>query len=167
MTDATLWVDAYIGLGSNLDNPIANIASARAAIARLDAVEEVAFSPLYQTQPVGPQDQPDYVNAVMRVRTLLAPQALLSALQQIENDHGRKRSLRWGARTLDLDILLFGQCLIDSPDLQVPHPEMAHRAFVLYPLSDVANDTLAIPGVGVLVALLSACPADGVARLAP
>jgi 2-amino-4-hydroxy-6-hydroxymethyldihydropteridine diphosphokinase len=167
MTDATLWVDAYIGLGSNLDNPIANIASARAAIAHLDAVEGVAFSPLYQTQPVGPQDQPDYVNAVMRVRTLLAPQALLSALQQIENDHGRKRLLRWGARTLDLDILLYGQCLIDSPHLQVPHPEMAHRAFVLYPLSDVANDTLAIPGVGVLGALLSACPADGVARLAP
>lgn len=166
MTLPISWVDAYIGLGSNLDDPIHNINSARQAIAESQDVEEIAFSPLYGSRPVGPQDQPDYVNAVMHIKTGLSAQALLKQLQHIENLHGRVRSIRWGARTLDLDVLLYDQQLINQPDLIVPHPEMPNRAFVLYPLADIAGRDLAIPGKGKLAELLAACPADGLQRLA-
>jgi len=158
-------VEAYIGLGSNLDNPVDQVNQARAAIAALPEVAEIGFSPLYRSLPVGPQDQPDYINAVMRVVTELAPLALLRQLQQIENQHGRLRLVRWGARTLDLDVLLYGQQAIDEPDLIVPHPELARRAFVLYPLADVAGADLVVPGLGLLSQLLAACPADGLRKL--
>lgn len=159
-------VQAYIGLGSNLDSPVDHLSRARAAIAALPGVNEIAFSPLYHSRPVGPQDQPDYVNAVMRIATNLDALALLRALQEIENRHGRLRLVRWGARTLDLDILLYGQQRIEEPDLIVPHPEMAKRGFVLYPLADVAPADLTIPGLGPLVTLLTACPPDGLRKFA-
>lgn len=160
------WVDAYIGLGSNLDNPVQQIESAQQQIAGLPQVELVAHSPLYRSSPVGPQDQPDYVNAVTHIITRLAPLELLQQLQAIENAHGRLRLVRWGARTLDLDVLLYGAQLIDLPTLQVPHPELPRRAFVLYPLADVAASDLSIPGKGTLNQLLAQCPADGLQRLA-
>lgn len=157
-------VIAYIGLGSNLENPSTQIHSARAAIAAVAGIEEQKFSSLYHSAPMGPQDQPDYVNAVMAVATTLSPLELLRALQAIENSHGRVRAERWGARTLDLDILLYGEQVIELPDLSVPHIGMTEREFVLYPLYEIAPH-LIIPNKGKLVELLEHCPLAGLKRL--
>ncbi|MDD1608104.1 MAG: 2-amino-4-hydroxy-6-hydroxymethyldihydropteridine diphosphokinase [Methylococcaceae bacterium] len=158
-------VIAYIGLGSNLQNPIEQIHSARAAITALVHTKEQGFSCLYQSLPMGPQDQPDYVNAVMAVVTDLSPIELLRALQAIENNQGRVRGERWGARTLDLDILLYGDQVIELPDLIIPHVGLTERAFVLYPLYEIAPQ-LIIPNKGKLVDLLVNCPLEGLKRLA-
>lgn len=158
-------VIAYIGLGSNLAEPIAQLHAARAAIAQLHDVRELAISSLYQSVPMGPQDQPDYVNAVMSVQTSLAPIALLRALQAIETDQGRIRTgERWGARTLDLDVLLYGDHILNLPDLTVPHVGISERAFVLYPLFEIAPQ-LVIPSKGPLTDLLAYCPYSGLTRL--
>lgn len=158
-------VQAYIGLGSNLYDPAGQITRARREIAASDSVEEIAFSPLYVSKPLGPQDQPDYVNAVMCIATCLPAAELLGLLQNIENAHGRIRSVKWGARTLDLDLLLYGHEVIHEPNLLVPHPEIPNRAFVLYPLSDIASGNLEVPGRGTLAKLLDACQADGLQRM--
>ena len=158
-------VIAYIGLGSNLQNPIEQIHLARAAITALAHTKEQGFSCLYQSLPMGPQDQPDYVNAVMAVVTDLSPIELLRALQAIENNQGRVRGERWGARTLDLDILLYGDQVIELPDLIIPHVGLTERAFVLYPLYEIAPQ-LIIPNKGKLVDLLVNCPLEGLKRLA-
>ncbi len=156
---------AYIGLGSNLESPVSQIKSARLAISTLDGVKELAFSSLYASTPMGPRDQPDYVNAVMAVMTSLMPLDLLHVLQAIELEHGRVRGAqRWGARTLDLDLLLYDDQHIDIPDLTVPHKGIAERAFVLYPLAECAPD-LVIQGKGKLSDLLSHCPLAGLRRL--
>ncbi len=156
---------AYIGLGSNLADPVEQIKSARQQIDNLEAVEEKAFSSFYRSAPMGPQDQPDYVNAVMAVVTSLQPVQLLHDLQAIENAHGRVRERRWGARTLDLDILLYGEQSIQLPELIVPHMGLAKREFVLYPLHEIAGDKLMIPGRGRLADLLQSCPLNGLQRL--
>ncbi|WP_349432407.1 2-amino-4-hydroxy-6-hydroxymethyldihydropteridine diphosphokinase [Methylomarinum sp. Ch1-1] len=161
----TITVLAYIGLGSNLNHPVEQIRSARCAIAALPGVEEAAFSSLYRSAPMGPQDQPDYINAAMAVRTGMTAMGLLRQLQTIENQHGRVRLERWGARTLDLDLLLFGEQQIKVPDLIVPHIGLAERAFVLYPLLEIAGPELHIPGQGFLQDLVEQCPADGLERL--
>ncbi|MSP28183.1 MAG: 2-amino-4-hydroxy-6-hydroxymethyldihydropteridine diphosphokinase [Methylococcales bacterium] len=158
-------VCAYIGLGSNLQNPAEQIQSARVAIAALVGIEERGFSSLYHSAPMGPQDQPDYVNAVMAVATDLPPIDLLRVLQGIENHQGRVRAERWGARTLDLDIVLYGDEVINLPDLIVPHVGLTERAFVLYPLNEIAPQ-LIIPNRGKLVDLLDNCPLAGLTRLA-
>ena len=160
------WHEAYIGLGSNLDTPLQQIRSAAQALSDLDDVDDCRLSPLYTSQPVGPQDQPDYINAVMRLKTRLEPLALLKQLQAIENQHDRVRSIRWGARTLDLDLLLYDELTLNLPELIVPHPELKNRSFVLYPLADIAPDDLFIPGTASLSNLLASCPADGLQRLA-
>lgn len=165
MSTALNWVTAYLGLGSNLDNPSQQILSAVREIATLHGVKEIALSPLYQTQPVGPQDQPDYINAVLRIETKLPPLKLLKQCQAIENRHGRVRLVHWGARTLDVDILLYGDQIIDFADLSIPHPELAKRAFVLYPLADVAPSDLLVPGKSNLSDLLAACPSSGIFRI--
>lgn len=158
---------AYIGLGSNLDDPVRHVLDARAAIAALPDVEEAGFSPLYASEPVGgPAEQPGYINAVMAIRTELPARTLLGRLQAIENAHGRVRTVRWGPRTLDLDLLLYDSQRIADPDLIVPHPEMTRRAFVLYPLADVAGPELIVTGHGKLRDLLAACPPQGLHRLA-
>lgn len=154
----------YIGLGSNLGNtpadtslltPQSRIENAVAELKQLPQSQWQACSPLYRSAPVGPQDQPDYINAVAAVLTELAPESLLDALQAIELAQGRQRDgLRWGARTLDLDILLYGDRMIATSRLQVPHPEMAHRGFVLQPLHDLAPDIM-IPEQGTVTELLS------------
>ena len=162
---STVWVTAYIGLGSNLDNPVAQIKSARTAISLLNGVEELAFSSLYHSLPMGPQDQPDYINAVMCIETHLAPIALLRSLQAIETIQGRvRKGERWGARTLDLDILLYGDEEIDVPDLKVPHTGISERSFVLYPLFEIAPQ-LIIPGKGILADLVAKCPLDGLKQM--
>lgn len=147
-------VVCYIGLGSNLGRSRTQIESALAAIARIEGVGEVRCSPLYRSRPQGPQGQPDYLNAAAELATSLGPHKLLAELQAIENDHGRQRDgTRWGPRTLDLDLLLYGDTRIDSPDLIVPHPRMAERDFVLRPLSDLEPDLL-VPGLGSVRRLL-------------
>ncbi len=153
---------AYIGLGGNLDDSQALLASARIAIAAVPGIRETAFSSFYRSAPMGPADQPDYVNAVMAVETSLPPHDLLKALQKIELSHGRVRTgLRWGPRTLDLDILLYGDGQIQDEVLTVPHVGIAEREFVLYPLAEIAPPDLAIPGKGRLKKLVAACPRRG------
>jgi 2-amino-4-hydroxy-6-hydroxymethyldihydropteridine diphosphokinase len=160
-----LWVECYLGLGSNLDDPIQQVLSASEEIASLEGVEIIKCSPLYSSQPVGPQDQPDFVNAVLHIKTCLSSLDLLKQLQAIENQHARVRSQRWGARTLDLDILLYGNEIINLPDLIVPHPEIANRAFVLYPLADIASNDLVIPGKSSLNHLIQGCVDQKIRRL--
>lgn len=156
---------AYIGLGSNLQSPVDQIKSARVSIGAVAGVKELAFSNLYASSPMGPQNQPDYVNAVMSVATTLSPLDLLDELQAIERTHGRIRGeQRWCARTLDLDLLLYGDVIIDLPELTVPHPGIAERPFVLYLLQECAPD-IVIPGKGKLTDLLAQCPFDGLRRL--
>lgn len=133
---------AFIGLGSNLDNPSQRLISALRALQRLPGLTLCHHSRLYASAPVGPQDQPDYVNAVAAVDTTLAPHALLHTLQALELAAGRQRLRHWGERTLDLDILLIGDSCIDSDDLQVPHPQMTRRAFVLQPLLEICPHAL-------------------------
>lgn len=132
--------DAFIGLGSNLGDSVALLCEARAALASLAQTRVTAVSPLYRSAPIGPQDQPDFFNAVVRIDTGLDAAPLLVALQQIEQQAGRVRLRHWGERTLDLDILLYGNESIDQPELQVPHPRLHQRAFVLKPLLDIAAD---------------------------
>lgn len=158
-------VIAYIGLGSNLTTPEAQIKAARQAINELDNVQEHAFSSLYRSPPMGPQDQPDYVNAVMAVKTGLSAMALLRRLQKIELDQGRvRKDERWGARTLDLDIILYGEQIIELPDLIVPHYGLAERAFVLYPLQEIAP-AIQVPGKGEIADLVSLCPLAGLEKI--
>ncbi len=158
-------VRAHVGLGSNLDDPRRQLETAFEALARLPHSRLAARSALYASAPMGPADQPDYLNAVAALDTELAPLALLDALQAIEHDQGRVRERRWGPRTLDLDLLLYGDQVIDLPRLKVPHPGIAERAFVLAPLVEIAGD-IAIPGRGGARALLAACPDPSLRRLA-
>ncbi len=158
-------VRAFIGLGSNLATPSQQITQARTAIAATNGIQELAFSSLYKSAPMGPQDQPDYVNAVMAIATDLSPLELLKILQRIEHEHGRVRNgERWGPRTLDLDLLLYGDQQIQVPDLTVPHVGIAEREFVLYPLYEIAPD-LTVPGKGSLSDLVANCPLRGLQRL--
>lgn len=149
-------VTAYIGLGSNLEDPAAQIAAAIDLLAALPDSTLRAVSRFYRNPPMGPQDQPDYVNAVVALDTRLTPRALLDKMQAVERAQGRERSaLRWGPRTIDLDLLVYGDVVLDEDHLQVPHPGIAERAFVLVPLAEIAPQ-LAIPGHGALSSLLAA-----------
>lgn len=136
-------VICYIGLGSNLGNPVANLHSAIDQIAATEGIHLRGVSRFYTSKPMGPQDQPDYVNAVACVKTALFAHDLLQALFVVERAHGRVRdaALRWGPRTLDLDLLLYGAEIIATADLQVPHPGICNRSFVVLPLADL------IPGL--------------------
>ncbi|AHE99129.1 2-amino-4-hydroxy-6-hydroxymethyldihydropteridine diphosphokinase [Thioalkalivibrio paradoxus] len=149
-------VDAYVGIGANLGDPAAQVSGACVRLSRdIPDSRLVACSRRYRNPPMGPQDQPDYVNAVARIRTALAPAELLRELQRIERAFGRRRDgQRWGPRLLDLDILLYGGCVIDAPGLRVPHPGIAERDFVLFPLQELAPE-LRIPGHGALSELCS------------
>jgi 2-amino-4-hydroxy-6-hydroxymethyldihydropteridine diphosphokinase len=135
---------AYIGLGSNQGDSRATLQSALHALDQHSAIQVSAVSSFYQSKPVGPQDQPDYVNAVAALNTSLSAQALLAVLLETERLHGRVRdpNLRWGPRTLDLDLLLFGDQLINEPNLIVPHPELCKRGFVVFPLLEISPDLM-------------------------
>lgn len=149
-------VMAYIGLGSNLDDPAAQIANAIDALKTLPDTLARAVSGFYRNPPMGPQDQPDFVNAVLAIETGLSPRALLDAMQKIEQTQGRERSLHlWGPRIIDLDLLVYGDALLSEDRLKVPHPGIAERAFVLVPLAEIAPQ-LKIPTLGPLPALLAA-----------
>jgi 2-amino-4-hydroxy-6-hydroxymethyldihydropteridine diphosphokinase len=163
--NSTTEITAYIGLGSNLADPLSQLKKARLTIAGLAQVQELDFSSFYHSAPVGPQDQPDYVNAVMAISTNLAALDLLHCLQKIELEQGRVRTgERWGARTLDLDLLLYGEQQINLPELIVPHPEISNRAFVLYPLQEIAP-ALVLPILGAIEHLIAQCPAANLKKL--
>jgi 2-amino-4-hydroxy-6-hydroxymethyldihydropteridine diphosphokinase len=147
----------YIGLGSNMEDPVAQLKHSLDALATHPDIEVTAVSRFYRNPPMGPQDQPDYVNAAARLETGLEPEPLLDALQSIENAQGRDRNERhWGPRTLDLDILLYDELFVDTERLTIPHPGIVSRPFVLQPLSDIDPD-LVIPGHGSVKHLLEHC----------
>ncbi len=158
-------VRAYIGLGSNLDDPVAQVRRALAALTTLPHSRRVAHSSLYRSRPLGPSDQPDYINAVAAVETELTPEALLAALQGLESTQGRRRDgQRWGPRTLDLDILLFGDTVMASAELVIPHPGLHEREFVLYPLQEIAPG-LRLPDGSTLAQWVARCPDNGLVCL--
>lgn len=154
---------AYIGLGSNLENPLAQVKGAFDELGGIPDTVVLARSAIYSSRAVGPE-QPDYINAAALINTRLAPLALLDALQAIEQAHRRVRVQHWGPRTLDLDLLLYGNEIIGEERLTVPHPYLSQRSFVLYPLADI-NPHLQLPDGTPLADLLSRCPADGLVRL--
>ena len=150
-----LEAEAYVALGSNLGDREAHLASAVAALRRSRGVRSVELSPVYETEPVGPPPQGRYLNAVARLLTALGPRALLLRLLEIEREAGRERGpVRDRPRTLDLDLLLYGTCTVALPDLEVPHPRLHERAFVLAPLRDLAPD-LVHPVLGETVRALA------------
>ena len=155
----------YIGIGSNLDDPVARV---QEAFEELDVIPDsllVARSSLYSSRPMGPPDQPDYVNAVAALETLLSAQELLQALIAIEDGQGRDRSgMKWGPRTLDLDLLLYGNKKISTATLTIPHPGLCERDFVIIPLAEIAGN-LHIPDCGLLSAAIAKCENHGVKKL--
>ena len=159
-------IEVYIGLGSNLALPEEQLQAACVSLAALPDSELIRCSSLYRSQPMGPQDQPDYVNAVALITTLLSPDTLLQQTQLIENQQGRIRKTdRWGPRTLDLDMLLFGKQQINNDYLTVPHCGMKQREFVLYPLFEIAPD-LILPCGDKLSELVEKCPKNGLQKMA-
>lgn len=155
---------AFVALGSNLDDPESKVREAIAALAALPQTRLLAASSLYRSAPVGHADQPDFVNAVAQLATILAPQDLLAALLAIEHDFGRERTFRNAPRTLDLDLLLYGELCINEPGLTVPHPRMQQRAFVLAPLLEIAPACV-IPGIGPAADWLARCTDQALVRL--
>ncbi len=133
-------VTAYVGLGSNLGERAENLRRAVAELGRRDGISVAAVSSFIETEPVGGPPQPPFINAAARLLTRLEPRALLEALLAVEDAFGRRREVRWGPRTLDLDLLLYGDRVIDEPGLTVPHPLMHERAFVLVPLGEIAPE---------------------------
>ena len=131
---------AYIGLGANLGEPVAQVRRALAGVAELDEVEVLQVSRLYRNPPLGPKGQPWYINAVAQVRTRLTAEELLRALRRLETALGRVRGERWGPRIIDLDLLLYDGEVVNTAELVLPHPEMHQRAFVLVPLAEIAPE---------------------------
>lgn len=146
----------WIGLGSNLQDPAAQLQRAFGELDELADSRLLARSRLYRSRPMGPAGQPDYLNAVALLETALEPLGLLDELQHIEERHGRVRGQRWGPRTLDLDLLLYDERLLDLPQLKVPHPGIAERDFVLLPMLEIDPD-LQVPGQGRVDRLLAQC----------
>lgn len=160
------WTQCYIGLGSNLGDSTETLGNAVAALTNHSNIRHLKLSSYYQSKPHGPQDQPDYINAVAGFETELAAEPLLDLLQSIETQYGRIRTgERWTARTLDLDILLFGGQQIDTDRLQVPHPWMKQREFVLYPLYELVPE-LHFPDGSSLKDSLAAVSDEHLIRLA-
>jgi 2-amino-4-hydroxy-6-hydroxymethyldihydropteridine diphosphokinase len=173
---------AFIGLGSNLENPVSQLQRAFTALEGLPDTRLVARSSLYRSAPLdcpeqadesfpsglsgssGLSGQPDYINAVAEIATGLAPQALLQALLHIEHRHGRERSFRNAPRTLDLDVLLYDDMQLHEDGLTIPHPQMHKRAFVLRPLLEIAP-AISIPGVGNAALALAKCHGQVLARM--
>ena len=163
---------AFIGLGSNLGNerngifesPKKQLLNAIQSIDNQTTIHLLRTSHFYQTQAIGPGDQPDYINAAIKIETSLSANQLLLALQSIENQQGRVRKERWGARTLDLDILVFDQLIENSEQLTLPHPRAHERAFVLAPLNDLQAN-LVIPKRGNISSLLANCSMQGIVKL--
>lgn len=157
-------VTAYVALGSNLEDPQRQLRSGLESLAALPATRLLRASSFYRSAPVGYADQPDFVNAVAAIETGLSPRGLLDALLAVERRHGRVREFLNAPRTLDLDIVAYGDRTIDEPGLAVPHPRMHERAFVMVPLAEIAPDA-AIPGRGSVRELAARVDAASVTRL--
>lgn len=157
-------IRCYIGLGSNLDTPQQQVARALEELATLPGTRLLTHSSLYRSPPMGPQDQPDYINAVALLETTLDAHSLLDQLQALEQLHQRVRLERWGPRTLDLDLLLYGEETISTERLSVPHPGMHERNFVLWPLSEISPDLALLDGRP-LATLLSEYPIGTLERI--
>lgn len=156
---------AFIGLGSNLDDPRAQVRRAMQALAGLPHTRLLAQSSLYRSAPVGYLDQPDFINAVVKLETALSPRDLLDALLAVEHDNGRTREFRNAPRTLDLDLLMYGTLRHHEHGLTVPHPQMHLRAFVLRPLLEIEPGCM-IPGVGPAADALQRCAGQDLERVA-
>jgi len=158
-------IRAYIGLGSNLADPVSQVKSALVALDGITATRCIKHSSLYLSAPLGPANQPDYINAVAAVDTALSAFDLLVNLQEIEHRHGRTRNgERWGPRTLDLDLLLYGKEQFHDDSLTIPHPGLCERNFVLYPLYEIAP-RLVMPGLGKLSDYVKQYPKQGLKQL--
>jgi 2-amino-4-hydroxy-6-hydroxymethyldihydropteridine diphosphokinase len=160
-----LWRPAYVGIGSNLQSPRDRVFDAIERMSALKTTRIVLHSQLYLTRPMGPQDQPDFVNAAVGLLTQLSARELLTGLLGIERSMGRDRDERWGPRVIDLDLLWMVDSAIDEPGLTVPHPGVSMRNFVLYPLADIAP-TIKIPRVGLVLDLKRDAGGDGISVLA-
>ena len=156
---------AFVALGANLADPAVQVRAALESLAQLPDCRVLRASSLYRTAPVGIHGQPDFINAVAALETVLTPQALLAALFAIEAQFGRRRDYRHAPRTLDLDLLLYGNETLDTPALQLPHPRMHLRAFVLVPLLEISPDC-AIPGRGSAAAWIPAASMQHIEKLA-
>jgi 2-amino-4-hydroxy-6-hydroxymethyldihydropteridine diphosphokinase len=156
---------AYVGLGSNLDDPRTQIENALLELRSLPDTELLRASSLYRSAPVGYAEQPDFLNAVARLDSGLDAEALLAELKEIERRHGRSRSFANAPRTLDLDLLLFGDSVMEAAGLTLPHPRMHERAFVLAPLAEIAPGA-SVPGRGRVEDLLAACRDQRIERIA-
>jgi 2-amino-4-hydroxy-6-hydroxymethyldihydropteridine diphosphokinase len=160
-----LWRPAYVAVGSNLDGPREQVAAAIGRLQALPSTRLEAVSRLYVTPPMGPQDQPDFVNAAAGLLTRLAPRELLDALLEVERAMGRVRGGRWGPRRIDLDLIWLVGAPLQEPGLTLPHPGVSMRNFVLYPLADIAP-TLDIPGHGRVSELKARSGAAGISVIA-
>jgi 2-amino-4-hydroxy-6-hydroxymethyldihydropteridine diphosphokinase len=158
------WRPAYVAIGSNLDDPPTQVQTALGNLAALPLTRSLLRSRLYKTRPMGPQDQPYFMNAAAGLLTQLSAREVLDALLQIEQSMGRKRQERWGPRVIDLDLIWMTGENFNEPGLTLPHPGVSMRNFVLYPLADIAP-TLAIPGHGIVSELLRAVGDEGISVL--
>ena len=160
------WLPAYVGVGANLDDPADQVRDALSRLASIPQTQMLLTSGLYRNPPMGSAKQPDYVNAVAGLLTQLVPENLLSELLNIEQCMGRRRQSvsRWEPRVIDLDLLLYGDRIIDAPNLSVPHPGISERNFVLFPLSDIAPQ-LSIPGQGKVATLAAGMDSSPLQRI--
>jgi len=154
-------VRVFVGLGSNLEDPARQVALALAELDRIEHTHVLRSSRLYRTPPWGDTAQPAFVNAVAELQTQLPAERLFAHLQRLEAAAGRRRERRWGPRVLDLDLLLYGDRVLDEPAMRIPHPHLHERAFVLVPLAELAP-ALEVPGHGRVDALLAAVDAGGI-----
>jgi 2-amino-4-hydroxy-6-hydroxymethyldihydropteridine diphosphokinase len=149
---------AFLGLGSNLGDRLTYLRSAVEAIRKLDGVELLGASSVYETEPVGPKEQPVFYNMAVTVRTSLDPDALFRSVKSIEKDLGRKETIRWGPREIDIDLLYFGSAVISRPDFHVPHQEIVNRNFVLVPLAELDDSFVDPLRQRTIKSLLAASP---------
>jgi 2-amino-4-hydroxy-6-hydroxymethyldihydropteridine diphosphokinase len=161
---SVLWRPAYVAIGSNLESPRERVLEAMERLDALSAPDMLLRSNLYLSRPMGPQDQPDYVNAAAGLLTQSTPQELLAHLLDIERSMGRIQRERWGPRVIDLDLVWMVGATVDEPGLKVPHPGVSTRNFVLYPLADIAP-TMKIPGMGTVLDLKRSVGGDGISVL--
>lgn len=155
----------YIGLGSNLENPLSRLQQALKQLTEIKEFDKLKMSAFYKSKPMGPKNQPDYINAVAGFITTMPAEQVLDELHKIENLHGRTRTEHWGPRTLDLDILLYDSEVIKTDRLTIPHIGISERNFVLYPLHELVDSDFEIPTMGKLKDLLESCEMDGLQRL--
>ncbi len=161
---SSLWRAAYVAIGSNLNHPRDRVLEALNRLSRLPAIHSVMASRLYRSHPMGPQEQPEYVNAAAGLVTQLSARGLLDAMLDLERSMGRHRSERWGPRIIDLDLIWMVGSPVEQPGLSLPHPGVSSRNFVLYPLADIAP-TLRIPGLGLVLDLKSVVGDAGISAL--